>query len=61
MTVNKNVGTMVGGLAVAAALFRPVGSVSNPPEPPGNPTAATALQAGKKSSGEGPWVASCDY
>jgi hypothetical protein len=59
--VNKNLGTTVGAVALAAVLFRPTGPISAPHDHGEVHSAAAEQHAGKKSSGEGPWVASCNY
>ena len=58
--MNKSLGASLGALVFAAVLLRTTGSTSNPPA--GNhATDSPPAAAGKKSAGDGPWSASCDY
>ena len=58
--MNKSLGTSLGAVVFAAVLLRTTGSAPNPSPGSGTPKTPPAA-AGKKSAGDGPWSASCDY
>src|SRR5260370_28954390 len=60
MTVKKTFGS-VGAIVLAATLFRTTGPESTPHEPAATHATAAAPATGNKSTGEGPWAASCEY
>jgi hypothetical protein len=60
--MNKNQGTTIGAILLAALLLRPLGgnNPSAPVEPkPENATAANTLP--QSNPYVGPWIASCKY
>ena len=59
--MNKSLGASVGAIVLAAFLFRTAGPVSTTHGPASSQSSELKQTAGKKSSGEGPWVASCEY
>ena len=60
--MNKSISTAIGAVLVTTAILRSTAPVSTPSpnEHPGAHSAVTE-EGGKKSTGEGPWIASCQY
>jgi hypothetical protein len=59
--MEKSHGATLGTVVLAALLLRPGPSSAPEPKETGNPTTTFASLQSKGVSGDGPWVASCEY